>query len=296
MQPFSLPTVFKSSLRWIFITGLMAAALLPFGWLLLTSLQPSSANIFNPADALKLLQGHTQPTLEHYATVWTTLPMTQYVFNSVGSTTVAVVLNLILSLMAAYPLARGQFKGKTAIMALVLATMFIPFQVIMIPLLLQANALGLTDAAGNHDTWLTPIKLWFGLALPFAISGFGIFFLRQALMALPKELDDAACLDGCTPWQTLWFVLTPLLRPSLATLAIFTLMASWGEFLWPSLTLVYDHHLTLPVGLVYLQGAFSNNWRLIAAGTVISMIPSLLVFLLLQRQFMAGMTSGAVKG
>ncbi|MDH4379949.1 MAG: carbohydrate ABC transporter permease [Vampirovibrionales bacterium] len=284
------------TLRWTLIGALAVASLLPFGWLVLTSLQPSDANIFDPTSALALLQGHTQPTLEHYTAVWQNLPMAAYLFNSVGSTLVAIGLNLILSLMAAYPLARGTFKGKGAMMALVLATMFIPFQVIMIPLLLQANALGLTDASGGSEAWWTPLKLWLGLAIPFAISGFGIFFLRQALMALPRELDDAACLDGCTPWQTLWFVLTPLLRPSLATLAIFTLMASWGEFLWPSLTLVYDNHLTLPVGLVYLQGAFSNNWRLIAAGTVMSMIPSLLVFLLLQRQFMAGMTSGAVKG
>ncbi|MFN8614304.1 MAG: carbohydrate ABC transporter permease [Vampirovibrionales bacterium] len=283
-------------LRWGFIFAVMLAAVIPFVWLLLTALQPAHANIFDPQSVWQLLLGQYPPTLEHFVAVWQQLPMATYIINSLGATVVAVVLNVFISLLAAYPLARGRFKAKPWVMALVLATMFIPFQVIMIPLLLQCHVLGLTDAMGGPTTWWASLRLWLGLSIPFAISGFGIFFLRQAILALPKELEDASRLDGCQTWQTVWFVVTPLLKPSLATLAIFTLMASWGEFLWPSLTLVYDDHLTLPVGLVYLQVAFSNNWRLIAAGTVISMIPSLVVFLVLQRQFMAGMASGAVKG
>ncbi len=176
----------------------------------------------------------------------------------------------------------------------------IPFQVIMIPLYLMMLKIGLSDYTSLAELFnlpgLPPLNVWLGLAIPFAVSGFGIFFMRQALVGLPRDLEESAILDGCNSFQVLWRVLVPLVRPNLATLAIFTFMASWGEFLWPGILLSEEHHFTLPVGLVYLQGAFSANWRLVAAGTILSMVPILGFFVVLQRYFVTGSLSGSVKG
>jgi putative chitobiose transport system permease protein len=209
--------------------------------------------------------------------------------NSIVVTLLTIFFNITLSVLAAYPLARMQFKGQGTIFFSILATMMIPFQVLMIPLYLICLRLNLTDSAGIVNGWL-------GLVLPFAVSGFGIFFVRQALVTLPKELEESAVLDGCNSLQILWFVLLPLIRPTLATLAVFAFMATWGEFLWPSIILSEPSHFTLPVGLVQLQSAFSADWKLIAAGTLLSMIPILAFFFALQRYFVTGATSGAVKG
>ncbi len=140
------------------------------------------------------------------------------------------------------------------------------------------------------------INGWIGLVMPFAVSGFGVFFVRQALVSLPKELEESAVMDGCNSVDVLFKVLLPLIYPTLATLAVFTFMASWGEFLWPSIVLSESQHFTLPVGLVQLQGTFSANWKYIAAGTVMAMLPVMAFFLILQRYFVSGTTAGSVKG
>jgi putative chitobiose transport system permease protein len=168
--------------------------------------------------------------------------------------------------------------------------MLIPFQVVMLPLFLLVMRLGLTHESG----WLAG---WLGLALPFAISGFGIFFVREALKTLPPDMMEAAVLDGANAVQRLVYVVVPLLKPTLATLAIFTLLASWGEFLWPSIVLSHQEQFTLPLGLVQLQGQFGSDWRLIAAGTLLSMVPVLVLFVLLQHWFLqSNATDAGVKG
>lgn len=263
----------------------------PFVWLCLTALKGPTDNIFDVTHPLPI-----DWTLSNFTTVWEKVAMGRYMLNSLLVAALTIIMNLLISTLAAYPLSRMQFKGQGLITGLILSTMMIPFQVILIPLYMQVLALGLTDA--TTEGWMSaiaPFNVYVGLLIPFAISGFGIFFMRQAMVSIPKDLEEAALLDGCNPWQTLWHVFVPLLKPSLATLAIFTLMASWGEFLWPSVVLSDDAHFTLPMGLVYLQGAFSSNWRLIAAGTLLSMLPMLILFLLFQRVFVGGTFAGAVK-
>jgi putative chitobiose transport system permease protein len=215
--------------------------------------------------------------------------MGQYFMHSLVVTALAVVLNLVFSVLAAYPLARMTFRGKNSVFLTILATMMIPFQVIMIPLYLLVLRLNWVDMAGMLPAWL-------GLVIPFVVGGFGIFFVRQALVSVPRALEESAVLDGCSSWQVLWHVLLPLIRPTLATLAVFTFMSNWGEFLWPSIVLSKPHMYTLPVGLVYLQGAFSANWRLIAAGTILATLPVVVFFILLQRYFIAGTMAGSLKG
>jgi len=275
----------KKALTYTVMLLLAVLALAPFIWLLSTSLKASDENIF----AYPPIWIPQHPTLENYTAVWKQVPMAAYFINSLVATLMSVVLNTVFSVLAAYPLARMEFKGKNTMFMVILATMMIPFQVIMIPLYLMVLKLNLVDSAG-------PLAAWTGLVIPFVVGGFGIFFVRQALVAVPKALEESAVLDGANSFKVLWHVLLPPIRPSLAALAVFTFMANWGEFLWPSILLSRPESLTLPVGLVYLQGAFSANWRLIASGTLLSVVPVLVFFLLLQRYFVAGTTEGAVKG
>lgn len=275
----------KQCLQYLLLTLLVLFSIFPFLWLLSTALKSPSENIFAyPPQFIP-----AQPTLQNFISVWHKVPMPWFFINSIVVTLLTIVCNISLSVLAAYPLARMRFKGQSAIFFSILATMMIPFQVLMIPLYLICLKLNLTDAAGLINGWL-------GLVLPFAVSGFGIFFVRQALVTLPKELEESAVLDGCNSLQILWHVLLPLIRPTLATLAVFAFMATWGEFLWPSIILSEPSHFTLPVGLVQLQSAFSADWKLIAAGTLLSMVPMLVFFFALQKYFVSGATSGAVKG
>lgn len=275
----------KNTLRYAILVLLVLLSVLPFVWLLSTALKSPTENIF--AYPPEFIPAH--PTLDNFVAVWHKVPMLWFFINSIIVTLLTIFFNLSLSVMAAYPLARMRFKGQDTLFFSILATMMIPFQVLMIPLYLICLKLNLTDGAGLINGWL-------GLVLPFAVSGFGIFFVRQALVTLPKELEESAVLDGCNSLQILWHILLPLIRPTLATLAVFAFMATWGEFLWPSIILSEPSHFTLPVGLVQLQSAFSSDWKLIAAGTLLSMIPILIFFFSLQKYFVSGATSGAVKG
>lgn len=251
----------------------------PFLWLLSTALKSAGENIF----AFPPVLLPEWPTLSNFTAVWETVPFGRYTWNSLVVSLLSVVANLLLAALAAYPLARMTFRGKGVIFVAVLATMMVPFQVIMIPLFLVCLRLGLVDS------------IW-GLVLPTAVSAFGIFLLRQAYMAIPKELEEAALIDGCGPLALWWRVMLPLIRPALATLAIFTFVGTWGDFLWPLIVLKDPQQYTLPVGIATLAGTFSGNWRLVAAGSILSMVPVLLVFLLLQRFFIGDETAGAVKG
>jgi len=275
----------KKTLIYAGLLGLAVLSVGPFVWLLSTALKSSAENIFQYPPRLL----PESLTLDNFVQVWHAVPMGAYFINSVIVTTLAVVFNLVFSVLAAYPLARFEFKGKNAIFMMVLATMMIPFPVIMIPLYLLVLKMNLVDSVSSVGAFI-------GLVIPFVVGGFGIFFVRQALVNVPKQLEESAVMDGCNSFQVLTQVLLPLIKPTLATLAVFTFMANWGEFLWPSIVLSKPEMYTLPVGLVHLQGSFSANWRLIAAGTILATIPVIAFFLVLQRYFISGTLAGSLKG
>lgn len=260
-------------------------SIFPFLWLISTSLKGAGENIFAYPPAII----PTDITFENYVGVWGKVNFLKYFFNSAVVAFFTVILNLIFSSMAAYPLARMEFIGKKGAFFAILATIMIPFQAIMLPVYLIILKLNLIDTAGAVPGYL-------GLILPFGVSAFGIFLMRQAFLAIPKELEEAAIVDGCNSWQIFFKVLLPMVKPTLAILAIFTFIGSWGEFLWPSIVLTEEKMFTLPVGINNLQGIFSSNWRYIAAGSIISIIPIIIFFLSLQKYFIAGENEGAVKG
>lgn len=257
----------------------------PFLWLLSTALKGSGENIFQYPPQL-IPQA---PTLINFKSAWSQIPFITYYINSFIVAIFTVILNLILSSLAAYPLARMEFKGKKIMFYAVLATIMIPFQAIMLPVYLIVLKLNMVDTVNNFMGYL-------GLILPFAVNAFGIFLMRQAFLSIPRELEEAAFVDGCNVFQIWYKIILPMVKPTLATLAIFTFIGSWGEFLWPSIVLTNKAMYTLPVGVNDLQGMFSANWRIIAAGSLISIIPIIIFFLALQKYFISGENEGAVKG
>lgn len=260
-------------------------SIFPFLWLLSTALKGSEENIFQYPPVFF----PQQPTWDNFKGVWNQIPFMLYFLNSMIVAGATVVLNLILSALAAYPLARMEFRGKKTIFYATLATIMIPFQAIMLPVYLIVLKLHMVDSVNT-------VMGYIGLILPFAVNAFGIFLMRQAFLAIPKEMEEAAFVDGCSVFQIWWKILLPMVKPTLAVLAIFTFIGSWGEFLWPSIVLTKKTLYTLPVGVNDLQGMFSANWRYIAAGSIISTIPILVFFIAMQRYFISGENEGAVKG
>jgi putative chitobiose transport system permease protein len=277
--------LFNQISLYVFLIIITLISVGPFLWLISTAFKGPDENIF--AYPPRFIPENF--TLQNIITVWQSVPFPTYLFNSVIVSSFTVLFNLMFSSLAGYALARLSFRGKDFIFFCILATIMIPFQVIMIPVYLIILKLNLVDSANS-------IAGYAGLILPFAVNAFGIFLMRQAFLAIPRELEEAAIIDGCNHFNIWLRVMMPLTIPSLATLAIFTFVGSWGEFLWPSIVLTRPEMYTLPVGLNDLQGTFSTNWRYIAAGTVIAMIPIVTFFLLLQKQFIKGSTEGAVKG
>lgn len=276
---------FKGFSAHIFLIIVSILSLFPFIWLISTALKGIDENIFEYPPYF--IPKHF--TFENFIGVWKQIPFLLYFLNSAIVAGFTVILNLIFSSLAAYPLARMDFRGKNFIFTLILVTIMIPFQAIMLPVYLIVLKLHLVDSYGFASGYL-------GLILPFAVNAFGIFLMRQAFLTIPKEMEEAAFIDGCSIFNIWRKILLPMTSPTLAVLAIFTFIGSWGEFLWPSIVLTNKSLYTLPVGVNDLQGLFSANWRYIAAGSIISIIPIIIFFICMQKYFVSGSNEGAVKG
>ncbi|TBR57283.1 sugar ABC transporter permease [Westiellopsis prolifica IICB1] len=270
---------FKNIVTYTILSAIALATLFPLFWLLSTALKSQSENIFqSPPQLLP-----SQPTLENFVNVWQSNPFGQYLFNSTFVALLTVGLNLLFCALAAYPLARLSFAGRDWIFIAVISTIMIPFQIVMIPLYILTVQLGL------RNTYL-------GMIFPSLASAFGIFLLRQAFMSVPKEMEEAARMDGCSELGIWWYVMLPAVRPALVTLAIFVFIGSWSDFLWPLIVIQDESLYTLPLGVAKLAGTFSLDWRLVAAGSVISIVPVMLLFLFLQRYIVPTETGSGVKG
>jgi putative chitobiose transport system permease protein len=262
------------------ILGAIALVMLfPMLWLISTSLKSPTENIWqSPPELLP-----SQPTLENFSQVWQSLPFATYLYNSILVSVLTVGLNLLFCSLAAYPLARLSFVGRNGIFIAIVATIMIPFQIVMIPLYILTVQLGLRNS-------------YLGVIFPSVASAFGIFLLRQALITVPKEIEEAARLDGTSELGLWWYVMLPAIRPALITLAIFVFIGAWSDFLWPLIVIQDESLYTLPLGVAKLAGTFSLDWRLVAAGSVISMTPVLVLFLFLQKYIVPTDTASGVKG
>ncbi len=269
----------RSLLMYGVLGAIALVMLLPLLWLVSTAFKGPTENLFQfPPQFLP-----QSPTFGNFTKVWQTNPFGRYFFNSTLIAVVTVVLNLILCSLAAYPLARLNFKGREILFSLIVSTILIPFQIVMIPLYILTVQLGLTNS-------------YIGAIFPSIASAFGIFLMRQAFQTVPKELEEAARMDGCTELGIWWHIMIPSVRPALVTLAIFVFIGSWSDFLWPLLILDRPEYYTLPLGVARLAGSFSLDWRLIAAGSVISIVPVILFFVAAQRYIVPSETGSGVKG
>lgn len=266
-------------ISYFFLTIVAVVMVVPFLWSVSTALKGQNEAIFSfPPQFIP-----ENITFDNFIKVWDTLPIPLYLWNSTILAFWGVLLPLLFCTLAAFPLARMDFKGKNTVFLIILATMMIPGEVTMIPIYLILEKLNL-------------IGSFSGVILPGAVSAFGIFLMRQAFMGIPREIDESAIIDGARPWQIWWYIMIPMVRPMIATLAILSFIGSWNNFLWPLLVLQDPNTYPLTVGLYDLKGAFVTDTRLVSAGAIIALIPILIVFVAFQNYFIKGAYSSAVKG
>ncbi len=268
------------SLFWYIILCLIAAiTIFPFLWVFFTSIKGPLDQIYSVPPRLL----PSDPTLANYIRVWNQLPVAQFFLNSIVVSVSTVILNLLFTSLAAYPLAKMNFKGRDAIFFLLLATFIVPPQLTSIPSFVLA-----VNVFKFYDSILS-------LIFPSLATVFNIFMMRQAFKSVPNDLIEAGKIDGASELRIWWSILLPIVRPSLATAAIITFVNQWNDFFWPSLMLHTREHMTLQVGLVALQGMFASDIRGTAAGVTMTIIPILIFFVTLQKYFVRGL-GGAVKG
>ncbi|WP_024286123.1 carbohydrate ABC transporter permease [Cellulomonas sp. KRMCY2] len=252
------------------------AMLFPFLWTVITSITPGGSLAGGPTLVVE------NPTLDAYRTLFDAMPMWRIVVNSFGVAIASTLFQLVTGATAAYAFGRMRFRGKNVIFGLYLATLMIPLQVLVVPLFIEMTIFDL------HDTY-------FALLAPSIASAFGIFLLKQAVEGVPVELDEAATIDGAGHLRIFGLIVLPLVRPALATLAVFAFMGSWNSFLWPLVAIRSSELMTLPLGLATLQGQFTTEWNVVMAGSVVSIVPIALVYLVAQRHIIAGMAHTGIK-
>jgi multiple sugar transport system permease protein len=262
--------------------GLLAIGLLltltPLLWMLMASLMPAGeANSYPPRLWPSTI------TFEHYAALFTRLDLARYLFNSALLASAVTVISLFINSMAGYAFAKFRFRGRDRLFQGLLAALVIPAQVAMLPLFLLLKQFGL-------------INTYWGVIIPGMASIFGIFLIRQYLLAIPDSLLDAARMDGASEFRIYWSLVLPLCRPILVTLGIFTFMGAWNDFMWPLIVLTDSSLYTLPVALANLLGEHVQDTELMMAGSVLTVLPVMLLFVALQRYYIAGIMLGGIKG
>jgi multiple sugar transport system permease protein len=268
----------RTALLYFVLVAGAAFALLPMLWMVAASfMQSGEANSFPP----RLLPAH--PTLDHYRALFTRLDVGRYLLNSTVVAVVITTVSLFINSMAGYAFAKLRFRGRDRVFRLLTMGLVIPVQVSMLPLFLLMRELGF-------------INTYWGVIIPGLASIFGIFLIRQYTLSLPDDLIDAARIDGAGEFRIYWSIILPVIRPILATLAIWTFLSTWNDFMWPLIVLSDESMFTLPVALANLAGERVQDTELMMAGSVLTVLPVMLVFMFLQRYYVEGITMGSVKG
>jgi multiple sugar transport system permease protein len=263
--------------RWFGAAVIVASGammVLPFLWTLSTSLTPGEDVLQLPPQLIP-----AAPTLDAYRELTEVMPFGRMLLNSTIVTAVVVVAQVITSALAGYGLARFEFRGRQGLLLLYLATLMVPAQVTIVPLFIGMSR-------------LDQLNTLHALILPMVASAFGVFLFRQYFMQMPASLEEAAALDGASPWRTFWSVAMPYARPAIATFGILAFMAAWNAYLWPLFVARDESSMTLPVGLASLHGRFETDWNLVMAGSVVTVVPVIIVFAIVQRHISTGLLLG----
>ena len=257
----------------------------PFLWLLLTSVETQAEALHFPP----LLTPHVLK-FGNYIDALRAGPFGRWFLNSLIVAVVTVLANLVLCSLAGYAFARFRFLGRTALFAVILGTLMVPFQVTMIPQFI------ITKWLGVHVLAAVGINHIGALILPNAATAFGIFFLRQFFRTLPLEYEESARVDGASRLTVLIRIVLPLAKPALATLTALTLLDSWNNFLWPLIAVTSTSQMTLPLGLATFRGSHETEWTLLMAANVMSLLPMLVVFIVAQRFFVRSVAATGLAG
>lgn len=260
---------------------LTAVFVLPLAWMVLTSLKTYPAAQHTPPTWLP--DPFSSYGYHRLAEPGSQNPVLRWFANSMLAATLQAALVLITASTAAYALARMRFRGRRAVFAVVVATLFVPPATQIVPNFLIADTFG----------WLDTLAV---VIVPGAASAFGVFFLRQFFLSLPREIEEAAVLDGADQWQVFTRIVLPLSRPALATLTVLSFLSNWNDFLWPIFTLFSPGRLTLPAGLGLLQGEYVTDYPVVMAGAVLASVPALVLFVLAQRYIIEGVSRSGLKG
>jgi len=253
------------------------AVLLPIIWMVLASFRPETDIVTSPPTLWPRAF-----TLANYREIWHAIPFAEIYRNTVIFAGSVTVVSLFFDSMAAYALARLEFKGRNAVFVLILVMLMLPFQITLVPLYDLLNNLGL-------------VNTFPGMIVPRATNAFGIFFLRQFFLSLPKDIEEAARIDGASEWRIYWRIVLPLARPALLTLGLFHFQYNWNDLLWPLIMTSDDSHATLPAGLSLFMGQHVTQYGMLMAGAVLSLLPVILLFLLVQRSFVQGIATTGIK-
>lgn len=218
----------------------------------------------------------------NYRNLWKTVPYNRYFINSVFIATASTLLTLFFCSLGGYAFAKYQFRGQKILFGILLASMMVPFQVLLVPLF------GLMYDIG----WLNSYK---AIIIPFSVGAFGVFLMRQFIVTIPSELLDAARIDGCSEFGIYYRIVLPIIKPALGALTIYSFLGSWNGYLWPLIILRDEAKYTLPIGLANLVGIYRQDYGMLMAGTLLSLMPIVILFLAMQREFVQGITLGSVK-
>lgn len=261
---------------YVVAVALVLLAVGPALWLANVALQPKDVGLSQVTPPGKW-------TLENFQGAAGAGGIWRPMLNSVIVTAVQAALNVLLAALAAYPLARMRFRGRSTLFVLILATLMVPEQVIVVPLFVTISDMGLYDTLA-------------AVFLPFSVTAFGIYLCRQAFLGVPAALEEAARIDGADALRVWWHVMLPLARPTLATLAVFSIIGAWSNLLWPLIVLQSDANQTLPVAINQLLSVFATEIRYAYAASVMALVPMVIVYLVMQRWLTRGLLAGAVKG
>jgi arabinosaccharide transport system permease protein len=274
--------IYASLVKYVFLLVVACFTLAPFLFMLVASFRPGALMVQN---GLTLdLDVRTMNLFNYQAMVGYSDGLYFLWFkNSVLITLLQTIGSLLLSSMVGYGLGMYEFKGRTLVFTIVLVVMMIPIEILILPLFKLTIALKIIDT-------------YAGVILPFVVSPFAIFFFRQYSLGIPKDLVDSGRIDGCNEFGIFFRIITPVLLPAFGAIGILQAMGSWNAFVWPLIALRSNEHLTLPIGLLSLLTPYGNNYDVLLAGSVLSIVPIIIVFLLNQKAFITGLTVGSVKG
>ena len=274
----STGAIVRKVLLYVLLIIIGIIMVVPFLWMISTSLKEQYDTVKIPPVWIP-----NPPRWQNYVDLFTQQPMLQFMLNTIKIVFFVVLGQLFFSSLAAYSFARIKFKGRTVMFFFYIATLMVPGQVTMIPTYLMFAKVGLVD---NHIV----------LILPAFFSAFGVFLPRQFFMSLPKELEEAAEIDGCNPFTTYYRIMLPLIVPAMLTLGVFTLMNTWNDYMGPLIYLTTPEKYTMTLGIAYFKGVYTTQWNLVMAGSVLSVIPILVAYLCAQKYFVEGIAFSGVKG